>query len=111
MLNLDSNKKRRSCDRRQPKNKKRRMEMNTTKIKKLIANSQGKIFRATFIKSDGSVRVMIARLHVHAGIKGTGYALKTKTVIRVFDMQKRAFRSIPLDRVIQLKVRGQLINC
>lgn len=66
--------------------------------RQFIKSTKGKIFSATFIKKDGSVRRMNARLGVSKGVKGTGmkYDPVKKGLITVFDLKKNAHRMINL---------------
>ena len=64
-----------------------------------------KIFTITFIKKDGSVRVMNARRGVKKGVKGVGmsYNPTEKDLVVVFDMQKEAFRMVNAKTVLEIK--------
>ena len=87
------------------------MTLHPTRALDIIRSSNGRIFSALFIKADGTERRMIARLGVTKGVKGTGKPAGLHTaVVRVFDMRKRAFRSIPVDRLLTLKVNGALFE-
>lgn len=71
-----------------------------------IQNTKGRIFGATFIKrSDGSVRKGSFRLGVRKYLSGgeLKYNPKDYDLISVFDMNKRGYRMIPLDAVMELK--------
>lgn len=80
--------------------------MDVSALRKLIGD--GKIARVTFIKrSDGSERKMVCRTGVKKGVTGRGsaYDPETKNLLTVFDMQKRAFRTIPAENVIEVRAR------
>ena len=64
-----------------------------------------KIFTITFVRKDGSVRVMNARRGVKKGVKGVGmsYNPTEKGLIVVFDMQKEAFRMVNAKTVLEIK--------
>jgi hypothetical protein len=69
----------------------------------------GRIFGVTFVKKDGSVRRMTCRKGVRVGVKGTGAgwgAGALKPLRTVFDMNKAAFRTIPTDRVLEIRTSG-----
>ncbi len=73
----------------------------------MIRSFKGDIFSAEFVKKDGSIRRMVARTGVKKGVVGTGSpnGLNT-TAIRVFDMEKGAFRQINLATVRWIKTGG-----
>lgn len=69
----------------------------------------GKIFTVKFIKrTDGSERTMRARLGVKSHLHGgqLPYDPIEKKLLPVFDMEKEAYRSVPLDAIIELKHHG-----
>jgi hypothetical protein len=86
--------------------------MGQAQVEKIIdEQTQGRIFSVTFEKKDGSLRQMVCRKGVRVGVKGTGAgwgAGALKPLRTVFDMKKAAFRTIPTDRVVSVKVRGVL---
>lgn len=86
--------------------------MGQAQVESLIdEQTQGRIFSVTFEKKDGSLRQMVCRKGVRVGVKGTGAgwgAGALKPLRTVFDMKKAAFRTIPTDRVVSVKVRGVL---
>jgi hypothetical protein len=69
----------------------------------------GRIFGVTFTKADGSRREMICRKGVRKGVKGTGAGYgpgAIKPLRTIFDMRKAAFRTIPTDRVLEIRTGG-----
>lgn len=76
-------------------------------IMKAIKN--GKIFSATFIKNDGSIRVMSCRTGVRKGLKGKGlgYDPRKNRIIIVWDMNADGYRSIKTDRLRSISVQGK----
>jgi len=70
-----------------------------------ILQKGGRIFSVTFIKKDGTIRRMAARLGVRKGVKGVGLRFKPedKGLMVVFDMNKREFRMINLNTIIELR--------
>ncbi len=89
----------------------------------LIMKSGNQTFGVTFIKKNGEVRNMQARLHVSKGVKGTVKGNRKaedihNDVMTVYDMNKRvsgeptkgAFRRIALDRLLRIKVKGIELN-
>jgi hypothetical protein len=75
------------------------------KINDIIDLLGNKIFTVTFIKKDGSTRIMNARRGVKKGVKGVGlnYNPIEKELISVYDMQKQAFRMINAKTITQIK--------
>lgn len=72
----------------------------------LLAEFVGnKIFNIEFIKANGSIRTMNARLGVSKGVKGTGKR-KPDHLITVFDMNANAFRCFNSDSVLRIKCNG-----
>ena len=74
---------------------------------KMIKDTKGKFFTVTFIKrTDGSVRVMNARLGVKAYLKGgvLPYDPASKNLLTVYDMGRRKYRHINLDTISKLKI-------
>ena len=77
------------------------------------AVSDGKLFSVTFVKSDGSIRFMLARTGVKKYRKTTFDKVRTAinpNLITVFDMQKKEYRSFHQDSVLALKMKGQTFN-
>jgi len=75
----------------------------------LLRGFRGKLFAATFIKKNGEIRNMVARMGVRRA-KGTGTYSHTRDLTRsnvtVWDVQKGEYRAIPLDRVISIRNAG-----
>ena len=81
--------------------------MSAFDYRQLIKNTKGRFFSVEFIKKDGTIRKMLARTGVKIGVKGTGKKMPEMIpVMRVWDVQKSAFRCIPLDRINWLKSSG-----
>lgn len=78
--------------------------------KQLIKNTKGKIFTVSFIKKDGTKRIMNARLGVKAYLKGgeLPYNPEAKGLIPVFDMQKREYRMINLKSLLGIKIGKEI---
>lgn len=77
-------------------------------IKKLIGN---KFFSVTFVKKDGSLRKMNARLGVTKHLKGGAKTYDTDALnyLTVFDLKKKAYRTINLNTLKNIKVDGKEI--
>jgi hypothetical protein len=81
--------------------------------KKLLLDFLGnKIFTATFRKKDGSLRVMNCRLGVKKHLKGgqKSYNDDDFNYLTVFDLNKKAYRTINLNTLEQIKANGKIIN-
>jgi hypothetical protein len=74
-------------------------------IKEVINLLGNKIFTVSFIKKDGTIRIMNARRGVKKGVKGVGmsYNPTEKDLIVVFDMQKESFRMINAKTILEIK--------
>lgn len=74
------------------------------------ARDSGKIFAVEFVKrTDGTIREMLCRTGVTKGTHGgsMGYDPANHGLLSVYDMQKKGFRSIPVDAIIHLSMDGQ----
>ena len=74
-----------------------------------IQTAQNTIFSIEFIKKDGTVRNMVARLNVKKGVNGKGlsYDPIAKGLLPVWDLQKNAFRMINMKTVTKLQIKGE----
>tara|TARA_B110000285_G_scaffold54818_1_gene62448 strand:+ start:702 stop:965 length:264 start_codon:yes stop_codon:yes gene_type:complete len=74
-----------------------------------IQTAENTIFSIEFIKKDGTVRNMVARLNVKKGVNGNGmsYDPIAKGLLPVWDMQKNAFRMINMKTVTKLQIKGE----
>jgi hypothetical protein len=79
--------------------------LNPLVVESVINAAADKIFTIKFKKSNGSIRVMNARKGVKKHLKGCTKPKKAG-IITVFDMQLQAYRSISIDRVIEIRARG-----
>ena len=73
--------------------------------------ARGKIFTIKFKKrSTGEVRTMNCRTGVSKDVVGVGlkYSRKEHNLFGVYDMQKKAHRSVNLDSLISLAMGGEL---
>ena len=78
----------------------------------------GKIFRVVFIKrTDGQERAMVCRRGVKQYLKHPGADISftqqdtlydARNLMRVFDVQKREYRSVPVDAVIGIAGNGNI---
>lgn len=74
-----------------------------------IQTAENTFFHVEFIKKDGSLRKMNARLGVKKGVKGTGMAYDPieKGLLPVYDMANNGFRMVNLNTVTKLQIKGE----
>lgn len=81
--------------------------MNTASIRKILESTNGRTFTVHFVKKDGTVRKINCRTNVRKYLKGGESTIAGKpNLLSVFDMQKKAYRCINLDTIIDAKVDG-----
>lgn len=86
---------------------------NEMKLEKFLeATNDGKIFSATFIKKDGTIRTINCRRNVQKGVTGAGlkFSPAAKGLLVVFDMHANDFRMINLNSLIEAQVNGQIFK-
>lgn len=78
------------------------------------ARNSGLIFAIEFIRrTDGKLEAMTCRTGVKKGLKpnstgkGMGYDPKQHGLLSVYSLTKKGFRSIPIDGIQRLSMRGQ----
>ena len=83
--------------------------MNTQEIKKLVGN---KIFSATFIKKNGEKRKILCKLGVKKHLKGgeKKYDAESLNLLTVWSFDKKAYRTINLSTLTQIKANGEVIE-
>ena len=88
----------------------------TTLIKSFIHNAGSSIISVSFIKANGEKRNIQFNPFDAQEIKGTGYALKSPSVVRCRDFTiarnngAGAWRSFDCERVISIKAKGQVLE-
>jgi len=83
------------------------MQLSRFKTDEVIKATNGKIFSCEFIKKDGTLRKMVARLGVAKNLKGGNNGASDKnSLVTVFDMVAGAYRMINLETIQTLKVCG-----
>ena len=80
--------------------------INKEQAKQLIKDTKGKFFTVTFIKKDGSERVMNARLGVKIYLKGgeLPYNPDEKGLIPVYDVKTGGYRMVNVNTIKNLKI-------
>lgn len=83
------------------------MQVSRYKVDEVIKSTGGKIFACEFVKKDGSVRKMVARLGVRKNLKGgrNGAGVQN-SLVTVWDMVAGGYRMINISTLIALKVGG-----
>lgn len=82
---------------------------NIDEFRKEVGNG---FFKAKFIKKNGEIREMICRLGVKKHLKGgemTHNPLDYNNLV-VYDMEKKGYRTISFDSLLQLKYNGKELN-
>ena len=71
-----------------------------------------RIFSAIFTKADGTERKIVARLGVTKHLKGgeLAYDAAARNNLIVFDMVKKAYRTIPCDRLHSIKFDSEEVS-
>ena len=67
---------------------------------KMIKSTKGKWFSCTFIKKDGTKRVMNGRIGCHKGVKGTSNRKPKENLVTVFDAQAKEYRMVNVDTML-----------
>ncbi|MAH47140.1 hypothetical protein CMI37_15035 [Candidatus Pacearchaeota archaeon] len=82
------------------------MIISKEQAKDIIYNQRGKIFGATFIKKDGSIRDMNCRTGVAKYLKGGHKLYNYGNLICVFDLKNKGYRTINIDTLRSLRIKG-----
>ena len=78
--------------------------MNNNLLKSMIKNTNGKFFTCFFVKKDGTLRKMTARVGVKKGLANNGFVREEKdNLVCVYDMVAHDFRFINLSTLKSLK--------
>ena len=72
----------------------------------MIDNSNGKMVTVTFIKQDGSTRVLNGRLGVKKYLKGGKLNVNTDEYISIYDVQNKGYRSVNRNTIVALRMQG-----
>lgn len=77
-----------------------------TNLAAVIEASNGKFISVTFIKKDGSTRVLVGRLGVKKHLKGGESTLDADKYITIFDTQNGGYRAINRDTIQSVRIDG-----
>lgn len=72
-----------------------------TKVERIL-KSNGRIFTVTFIKKDGTVRVLNGRLGVEKHLKGGECTLDKDKFIIVYDLKAEGYRAVDKESIIDV---------
>ena len=86
--------------------------MDTQKIVDLIKGTKGRFFSVSFVRKDGSIRNMTARIGVKKGINGRGLKFNPseKDLMVVWAMDKENYRMINLKTIRSIKFKNTINN-
>ena len=80
------------------------------KIADFIAKSNGKFVSVTFIKKDGTARVLNGRTGVTKHLKGGISTVDTDQYMVVYDTVAQGYRSVNKDTIVSVTCEGLTIN-
>lgn len=80
------------------------------KIADFIAKSNGKFVSVTFIKKDGTARVLNGRTGVTKHLKGGTSTVNTDQYMVVYDNVAQGYRSVNKDTIVSVTCEGLTIN-
>lgn len=72
----------------------------------LIEQSNGKMVTVSFIKKDGSLRILNGRLGVKKYLKGGKINTNTDEYINIYDVKNSGYRSINRNTIVALRMQG-----
>ena len=72
----------------------------------LIEKSNGKMLTVTFIKQDGTERILNGRIGVHKYIKGSSLKKNSTQYITMYDVQNKGYRSVDRDAIVAVRCEG-----
>jgi len=76
----------------------------------IAANTNGKFFTVTFIKKDGSARIMNCRLGVTKHLKGGVSTLNPEQYLTVYDVKAKGYRAVNLATIISVECGGIVLT-
>ena len=81
-------------------------------IQEIRNRAEDTFFSVEFIKKNGELRKMVARLGVKKGVKGVGLSFDptAKRLLCVYDVQKQGFRMIRIDTIQSIQIKGNKVS-
>lgn len=88
-----------------------KLSLDPAKVLRFISETRGKFFHVVYLKKDGTERQMTARINVSKGVTGKGLAFNPieRNLLPVWDVTKKNFRMINLDKIIEITIAGDTI--
>ena len=84
--------------------------MTSRELASVIEQSAGRIISVRFVKNDGSIRLINCMVGVKHNLKGGPSYVNHNQYVHVFDVQKRAYRNINRDGIIEVKYDKKVWN-
>lgn len=81
-----------------------------TDLSKLIESTEGRFFTVSFLKKDGSLRVLNGRLGVEKYLKGGECTLDRTKFVIVYDIQSKGYRAVNRDTIQSVKIDGVIFS-
>ena len=83
-------------------------EIKRTDVLNLLKENKDQFFAVVFLNKNGELRPMNCRLGVKKHLKGgkLSYNAEARNNLIVFDMQKEGYRTINLDTLITISMKG-----
>ena len=72
----------------------------------MIEQSNGKMVTVSFIKQDGTTRVLNGRLGVKKYLKGGKLNTNTDEYISIYDVKNKGYRSVNRNTIVALRMQG-----
>ena len=84
--------------------------INKTQAKELIKESKGKIFNASFIKKDNTIRILTGRLqvtkHLKENAKKQPYDPSKYNLQPVYDLKAKGYRMLNFNTLLTLNINA-----
>lgn len=86
--------------------------MSALAIKNAILSSNSRCFTVTFLKLDGTIRTMLAKVGVqrYKGKNKKRPYKASKSCIRVFDMESKSYKSLTIKNLLSYRCGSVIIN-
>jgi hypothetical protein len=75
-------------------------------LDQIVDESNGKILSVTFIKKDGTLRVMNGRLGVTKHLRGGASTLDASKYITLYDLQSEGYRAVNRKTIVSVTIGG-----
>ena len=76
------------------------------KLDHVLLASDGKFVRVTFIKKDGSTRVLNGRLGVKKHLSGGVSTLDAEKFVTIYDVQNKGYRAVNRETIQEVAIDG-----